>query len=116
MTGTLVDLPIADSPSAGRPHTRARLVPARRGSRHEAGLRRRTVWKLLSVWTVLAAAVHVPSAGYSWHFFGLGSSLLISPGRRGGVHLYAAHPELQFGPLTLLVAIRCGTWIRGRAE
>ncbi len=106
MTGTLVDLPIADYPPAHRPTTRPPLRPTLPGSRHEAGLSRRTVWKLLSAWTALWALVHAAGGGYSWHFFALGGRLLPSPAvGRGGLHLYAAHPELQFGPLTLLAAV-----------
>ncbi len=106
MSGTLVDLPITDYPQAHRPSTPAPLRPTLRGSRNEAGLSRRTVWKLLSAWTALWALVHAASGGYSWHFFALGGRLLTSPAAdRGGLHLYAAHPELQFGPLTLLVAV-----------
>jgi len=106
VSGTLVDLPITDHPQAHRPTTRAPLRRALRGSRHEAGLSRRTVWKLLSAWSALWALVHAPGGGYSWHFFALGGRLLTSPAAtRGGLHLYAAHPELQFGPLTLLAAV-----------
>jgi len=47
-----------------------------------------------------------PAAANSWHFFALGGRLLTRPAPdRGGLHLYATHPELQFGPLTLLVAV-----------
>ncbi len=106
VTGTLVDLAIADYPQVHRPSTRPPLRRALRGSRHEAGLSRRTVWKLLSAWAALWALVHAPGGGYSWHFFALGGKLLSSPAAgSGGLHLYAAHPELQFGPVTLLAAV-----------
>jgi len=101
-TGTLVDLPVPPRLPVSLP------APARPagGSRHEAGLSRRTVWTVLSAWTVLWGLVHAPAGGYSWHYFALGAKLLTSPATgTGGVHLYASHPELQIGPLTLLVAV-----------
>lgn len=72
----------------------------------EAGAVRRRVWGVLVAWTALVALVHGPGAGYSWHFFSLGAGLLTSPSAAsGGLHLYAAHPELQIGPLALAAAV-----------
>ncbi len=100
-TGTLVDLPVLAPLPISRP-VQARPVG---GSRHEAGLSRRLVWTVLTAWTVLWGLVHAPAGGYSWHYFALGAKLLTSPAAgAGGVHLYASHPELQIGPLSLLVA------------
>ncbi|WP_153536806.1 hypothetical protein [Actinomadura macrotermitis] len=48
--------------------------------------------------------MHEPKAGGSWHYFDLGGRLLFGNGPGTGLHLYAAHPELQFGPLSLLAA------------
>jgi hypothetical protein len=50
------------------------------------------------------------NSGYSWHFFTDGASLLIGQHpagdiAAGGLHLYANYPQLQFGPLTLLVTV-----------
>ncbi|MGZ4427437.1 MAG: hypothetical protein ACXVEV_05620 [Nocardioidaceae bacterium] len=42
-----------------------------------------------------------PVSGLSWHFFADGSRLLVDG---PGLHLYAAHPELQTGPLSLAAA------------
>ena len=100
-TGTLVHLPVLAPLPISRP-VQARAVG---GSRHEAGLSRRLVWTVLSAWTVLWGLVHAPAGGYSWHYFALGAKLLTSPAAgAGGVHLYASHPDLQIGPLSLLVA------------
>lgn len=60
----------------------------------------------------LAFALHIALArtgGYSWHFFADGASLLFGqhpPGMvpPGGLHLYANYPQLQFGPVALLLA------------
>lgn len=67
---------------------------------------RQAVWAALAVWTALWSAAHARSAAYSWHYFSLGARLLTSPSgvHGGGVHLYASHPELQIGPLTLVAA------------
>ena len=54
-------------------------------------------------WMTTLAVVHVPGALVSWHYVMAGASLLGSRGAGGGLHLYAAHPELQMGPLTFLV-------------
>lgn len=48
---------------------------------------------------------HLWRPGISWKFFDLGAWLLFSSGTPGGgLHLYARHPVLQIGPLSLLVA------------
>jgi hypothetical protein len=62
------------------------------------------VWRWLWAWTVLWTLIHVRGAGGSWHYFAQGSQLLFGDDRSEGLHLYAAHPELQIGPLTFLVA------------
>ncbi|MCW2886989.1 MAG: hypothetical protein QOE54_3154 [Streptosporangiaceae bacterium] len=62
------------------------------------------VWRWLWAWTGLWALIHVKGAGGSWHYFAQGSQLLFGDDRGEGLHLYAAHPELQIGPLTFLVA------------
>jgi len=40
----------------------------------------------------------------SWHFFTSGAALLSSDDPGAGLHLYATHPQLQIGPLTLMAA------------
>jgi hypothetical protein len=62
------------------------------------------VWLLLSAWTALWMIPHLWRPGVSWRFFDLGARLLFSNGSGGGLHLYASHPMLQIGPLSLLVA------------
>jgi hypothetical protein len=47
--------------------------------------------------------------GEAWHFFTLGSSALFDGARGphalpGGLHLYASYPQLQIGPLALVIA------------
>jgi hypothetical protein len=61
---------------------------------------------LLSAWTVLWFAVVQPHGGFSWHYLRTGGELLYAgPGRPdGGLNLYAHHPELQMGPVSLLTA------------
>jgi hypothetical protein len=56
------------------------------------------------VWMALWACAQVGHALVSWHFVATGAALLSSDGPGAGVHLYAAHPQLQIGPLTFLVA------------
>lgn len=62
------------------------------------------VWWCLWCWTVLWTAIRLPGAGGSWHYFAQGSRLLFGHGPGAGLHLYAAHPELQIGPISFLVA------------
>ncbi|MFL5859977.1 MAG: hypothetical protein ACJ780_04250 [Solirubrobacteraceae bacterium] len=52
------------------------------------------------MWTT----IRLPGAGGAWRYFAEGSRLLFHGGRAGGLHLYAAHPELQIGPIAFLVA------------
>jgi hypothetical protein len=55
---------------------------------------------------VLCALAYGPHGGQSWHFFVEGSrSLFCTDGSaRCGLQVYAAHPELQIGPLSFVVA------------
>jgi hypothetical protein len=59
---------------------------------------------VLVPWSALWAGIHAHAAGQSWHFFAEGGRLLSSGGAAGGLHLYATHPALQIGPLTLAVS------------
>lgn len=64
------------------------------------------IWALLAGWAAVWFLGRIISGAYSWHFFWFGSGLLLHPGgQSGGLHLYAAHPELQIGPLALAAAI-----------
>jgi len=49
--------------------------------------------------------VHTPGGGYSWHYFDLAARLITGSGPSAGLHVYAAHPELQMGPLAMLAAV-----------
>lgn len=50
--------------------------------------------------------------GQSWHYFVEGSRSLFCAGGPGpcGLHIYAAHPELQIGPLSFVVARLITLW------
>lgn len=70
------------------------------------GLSTRAVWSILLGWTGLWAVVAGRGGGYSWHYFAQGATLLTHPNGPGaGLHLYAAHPDLQIGPLALLASV-----------
>src|ERR1035437_7213327 len=56
------------------------------------------------VWMAIWAAMQVGHALVSWHFVATGAALLRSDEAGAGMHLYAAHPQLQVGPLTFLAA------------
>lgn len=63
------------------------------------------VWAVLLLWTVAWSLVQSVGGLYSWHYFVTGGTALLQPGLPGsGLHVYAAHPDLQMGPLTLVVA------------
>lgn len=69
----------------------------------------------LSLWPTLTAVsavvMLVQLAGThatAWHFFHDSARLLVGdvpPGETGGFHLYGAHPEFQFGPLSIGFAV-----------
>ena len=52
----------------------------------------------VSLWAIAAAW----GGMYSWHYFVTGAQMIGSP---QAVHVFAAHPELQMGPLTLWTAL-----------
>ena len=67
---------------------------------------RRRLWVVLVAWTLGWSLLAARGGGYSWHYFAQGADLLINPGvNGGGLHLYAVHPDLQIGPIALLVAV-----------
>ena len=63
----------------------------------------RRAW-LLVLWAALWSLPHLGQTAVSWRFFELGSRALLAGGSAGGLHVYASHPALQFGPLALLAA------------
>ncbi|MFF1906754.1 hypothetical protein [Kitasatospora sp. NPDC058218] len=69
-----------------------------------AGLPVRRHHVLLVGWTVLWFLLVEPSGGFSWHYLRQGEELLFSGQADGGLSLYAHHPELQIGPVSLAVA------------
>lgn len=60
---------------------------------------------LVAAWTAWWAWRAWPVSGLSWHFFADGSRLLL---HGSGLNLYAEHPELQTGPLSLALAALLG--------
>ncbi|WP_246213514.1 hypothetical protein [Kitasatospora viridis] len=59
---------------------------------------------MLLGWTVLWFLIVEPSGGVSWHYLREGEQLLFTKQGGGGLSLYAHHPELQIGPVSLLAA------------
>jgi hypothetical protein len=64
---------------------------------------------VLAALTVVVALVQLPGPhATAWHFFDDAARLLIGRGPSGeasGLRLYADHPDLQFGPLSILLAL-----------
>lgn len=69
-----------------------------------AGLLVRRHHVLLVAWTVLWFILVEPKGGFSWHYLRQGEQLLFSGQPDGGLSLYAHHPELQIGPVSLAAA------------
>lgn len=69
-----------------------------------AGLPLRRHHVLLSGWTALWFLVVAPRGGVSWHYLRQGEQLLFSGAPDGGLSVYAHHPELQIGPVSLVAA------------
>ena len=60
---------------------------------------------MLTAATVLVAQIPFRHAT-AWHWFDHAAPLLIGQGAGPhGLHLYAGHPEFQFGPVSILVAV-----------
>ncbi|WP_380564597.1 hypothetical protein [Streptacidiphilus jeojiensis] len=59
---------------------------------------------LLGLWTVVWFLLVARSGGVSWHYLRQGEQLLFGDAPGGGLSLYARHPELQIGPVSLLAA------------
>jgi hypothetical protein len=65
----------------------------------------RTVWVALALWGLAWALVLARHGGVSWHYFHQGGLALIDlDDPTGSVHVYATHPDLQFGPAAMLAA------------
>jgi hypothetical protein len=62
---------------------------------------------VLLVWGMCCFFLMILPGGRSWHFFVTAASLLtdVDDPVRGGLHLYAAAPELQIGPVAILGAV-----------
>ncbi len=69
-----------------------------------AGLPIRRHHVLLLAWTALWFLLVEPSGGVSWHYLRQGEQLLLGQQAGGGLSLYAHHPELQIGPVSLAAA------------
>ncbi len=65
-------------------------------------------WPVLVAASVVVMVVQLPGPhATAWHFFDLAADLLVGRGPDGdgwGLALYRDHPELQFGPLSIVVA------------
>lgn len=68
---------------------------------------------VVALWTAWWASRAWPLSGISWHYFADGGHFLVGP---HGLSVYAAHPELQTGPLSLLVAAALRLLGAGPAE
>lgn len=67
------------------------------------------LWPTLACLSVIVLVVQLPGPhATAWHFFDDAARLLIGDGpagEAGGLHLYRDHPELQFGPLSIVAAV-----------
>ncbi len=66
--------------------------------------RREVPLGLIVVWAAIWTFPHLSRNAVSWRFFDLAARSLWSGSREGGLHVYAAHPALQFGPVSMLAA------------
>ena len=65
----------------------------------------RSPWLWLVLVAVGAALSRAGAVTGSLHYFTEAARLLVTGGPTGGLHLYGAHPELQFGPASTLTAL-----------
>lgn len=64
---------------------------------------RRLPWIIFAITSMLVLAFHVPLPhATAWHFFDEAADLLLSS---RGLHLFADRPDLQFGPVSIVVAL-----------
>ncbi|MCU1676370.1 MAG: hypothetical protein JWM93_1128 [Frankiales bacterium] len=68
----------------------------------------------LLAWAGICAYLYVNGHDQSWHFFARGAHSLLctagTPPSGCGIHVYAAHPELQIGPVSFLAAALVAWW------
>jgi hypothetical protein len=104
------------------PRARVRRVAASSRFRLDGLVAGLSVWPALALVSVLVMAVQLPGThATAWHFFHDAARLLIGdgpPGETGGLRLYGDHPEFQFGPLSIFVAVplsflgeTAGSWV-----
>jgi hypothetical protein len=82
-------------------------------SRAEARVARRAMrlplWPMLALVAGLVMAVQLAGThATAWHYFHDAARLMSGDGpagEAGGLHLYGEHPEFQFGPLSIAVAV-----------
>jgi len=90
-------------PAAEFPAAESRLALAGTEVRQALG-RVAWPWWVLWPWALAWVAFQAGMAGQSWHFFAQGGRLLFANAPGAGLRLYAAHPDLQIGPLALTVS------------
>jgi hypothetical protein len=65
----------------------------------------RVLWAVLFTWAAIWALVMNHHGGVSWHYFDQGGLALVDvDDPTGSIHVYATHPDLQFGPLSMVAA------------
>jgi hypothetical protein len=95
--------PAARFPAAHVPAAESRVAVARAALVRTLG-RVAWPWWVLWPWALAWVAFQAGMAGQSWHFFAQGGRLLFANAPGAGLRLYAAHPDLQIGPLALAVS------------
>src|ERR1700712_1154913 len=94
----------------GQVPTGARRLEVAGWSRGSVGALVARYWHYaaLLLWAVVCTLAYGHHRGQSWHYFIQGGRSLFCLAGSGaaacGLHVYAAHPELQIGPLSFLVA------------
>jgi Glycosyltransferase family 87 len=96
-------IPAAEFPVAESEAAESRLALARTAVLQALG-RVAWPWWVLWPWALAWIAFQAGMAGQSWHFFAQGARLLFANVPGAGLRLYAAHPDLQIGPLALAVS------------
>lgn len=81
-------------------HTVADTFTAKRLGKQAAHWLVAHPWITLVVWSYGIATAHLPFRGLSWHYFVTAVHAFFSA---HPLSIFAAHPELQMGPLTFLV-------------
>jgi hypothetical protein len=74
------------------------------GTRTALWVRAGWPWLVLWPWALAWVVFQAGMAGQSWHFFAQGGRLLFANSPGAGLQLYAAHPDLQIGPLALALS------------